>query len=114
VVTELCKILIAAASFAVMPRNELRRIWRGWSWADSLTSVAPPAVLYAIQNILIQASYKHKINSVMFNLVSSFCIINFVFCISTYCISLLHVLCLVLAEPNKNFVCCALDIPHHG
>jgi hypothetical protein len=27
-------------------------------------------VLYAIQNMLVQASYKHKINSMMFNLVS--------------------------------------------
>jgi hypothetical protein len=70
VVTELCKIFIAGVSFAAMSRKDLLQLWQSWRLMDSLSTVSPPAVLYAIQNMLVQASYKHKINSMMFNLVS--------------------------------------------
>lgn len=53
-----------------MSHQDLRKLWRGWRLTDSLCGVSPPAVLYAIQNVLVQASYEHKINSMMFNLVS--------------------------------------------
>ena len=52
-----------------MSHDELSQLWHSWSLRDSLANIAPPAVLYAIQNILVQASYHHNINSMIFNLV---------------------------------------------
>jgi len=70
VVTELCKIAIASLSFAAMSSKDLRHLWYNWRLVDSLTVVSPPAVLYAIQNLLVQASYQHHISSMMFNLLN--------------------------------------------
>jgi UDP-sugar transporter A1/2/3 len=70
IVTEVCKIIIAAASFAVLSRKDLQIMWSEWSLPLSLATVAPPAALYAAQNTLIQASYQHQISSMMFNLLN--------------------------------------------
>ena len=115
VATELCKILIAGASFATMSRPELKRLWLDWSLAESLTTTAPPAVLYAIQNILVQASYQHNINSMMFNLV---CAVLHPLCVVL--LSPSQLVCAMLfmttepAEPNQDLVGCTLGLHHHG
>lgn len=70
VVTEVCKIIIAGISFAAMSRKDLGQLWLNWRLVNSLTEVSPPAVLYAIQNLLVQASYQHQISSMMFNLLN--------------------------------------------
>lgn len=70
VATEVFKIVIAAVSFVALPQKELRRMWSNWSVTQSLRAVAPPAVIYAVQNLLIQASFKHGINPMLFNLLN--------------------------------------------
>lgn len=67
--TEVCKILIGAASLLAEKRQVLESIGNDWSLADSLKVAALPATLYAIQNLMIQYGYQ-LLDSMSFNLIN--------------------------------------------
>jgi solute carrier family 35 (UDP-sugar transporter), member A1/2/3 len=57
-------ITIAASS-----REERKKIFGTWTLSDSLKVAAIPAVMYAIQNELVQHAYQY-IDSMTFNLIN--------------------------------------------
>jgi hypothetical protein len=68
--TEITKIFIAFLSLLLFhSREELRVIVKGWDLTESLQVAAFPAILYAIQNILIQHGFL-SLNSLTFNLLN--------------------------------------------
>lgn len=67
--TELEKIVIAIVSIAVGPSAVREKIKLNWSIASSLQLAALPALLYTVQNIMIQYSYTY-IDSMTFNLLN--------------------------------------------
>jgi solute carrier family 35 (UDP-sugar transporter), member A1/2/3 len=68
--TEATKILIAFISILLFhSREELVTILKSWNLSESLQVAALPAILYAIQNILIQHGYIY-LNSLTFNLLN--------------------------------------------
>jgi solute carrier family 35 (UDP-sugar transporter), member A1/2/3 len=67
--TELGKILIAAVSIGSSSTIEKESIRHTWNLKDSLYYAALPAVLYAVQNVLVQIGYT-LIDSMTFNLLN--------------------------------------------
>jgi solute carrier family 35 (UDP-sugar transporter), member A1/2/3 len=68
--TEASKILIAFISILLFhSRDELIVILKGWNLSESLKVAALPAILYAVQNVLIQHGYVY-LNSLTFNLLN--------------------------------------------
>ena len=68
--TEASKILIAFISILIFQSHEeLIMILKGWNLSESLQVAALPAILYAIQNVLIQHGYNF-LNSLTFNLLN--------------------------------------------
>jgi UDP-sugar transporter A1/2/3 len=69
IATELCKILLAAASLAGESGEERQSLVKSWTLIDSLKVAAVPAVLYAIQNLFSQYGYA-LLDSMTFNLLN--------------------------------------------
>lgn len=67
--TELGKILIAVLSIAFESSATKQTIRATWTLKDSLYYAAVPAVLYAIQNVLVQIGYT-LVDSMTFNLLN--------------------------------------------
>lgn len=69
-ITEVSKIFIAFCSiFLFHKSDEITSILKGWNLSESLQVAALPAILYAIQNVLIQYGYLY-LNSLTFNLLN--------------------------------------------
>lgn len=70
IVTELCKIVLAALSILIFSSpKERSQIFLDYSFLDSLKVAALPATLYAIQNVLTQYAYD-GLSSLTFNLLN--------------------------------------------
>ena len=67
--TELGKILIATVSIGSLSTANKEAVRLSWNLKDSLYYAALPAVLYAIQNVLVQIGYT-LIDSMTFNLLN--------------------------------------------
>lgn len=77
--TEASKILIAFISILIFhSHEELIIILKGWNLSESLQVAALPAILYAIQNVLIQHGYNF-LNSLTFNLLNQTKVTNLSF-----------------------------------
>lgn len=69
IATELTKIWIATIFIFMGPSRERKEIFEKWTLMDSLKIAALPAVMYAIQNLLVQYAYK-MLDSMTFNLLN--------------------------------------------
>lgn len=67
IATEVVKIVISFFSIMLETKEARRNIWTSWSLSDSLRVAALPAVLYAVQNLLVQYGYIY-LDSMTFNL----------------------------------------------
>ena len=67
--TELMKIIISATTLMSEPEKRRRHIFDNWSIKNSLKYAALPAILYAVQNLLIQYGYMY-LDSMSYNLLS--------------------------------------------
>jgi len=56
IVSELAKIVLYLTLIA-MQRERMEKWWKSWTLSRSLLTAAPPAGIYAIQNLLIQTSF---------------------------------------------------------
>lgn len=59
----------AAALLVMVSNGSLWRISRKWSFAEALRDSALPAAVYALQNTLLQLSYRH-LDSLTFSLLN--------------------------------------------
>jgi UDP-sugar transporter A1/2/3 len=63
------KIALSTVSIFHLSIAEREKVTRGWTLSSSFRVAALPAVLYAIQNLLVQAGY-HYVDSTTFNLLN--------------------------------------------
>jgi len=69
IATEFTKILIAAVYIILQPAETRSDIFKNWTPTDSLKIAALPAVMYAIQNLIVQHAYV-MLDSMTFNLLN--------------------------------------------
>ena len=69
IATELTKICIAIVAVSSEPSSVRKRILSDWTLSSSLKIAALPAVLYAIQNLMVQHAYI-LLDSMTFNLLN--------------------------------------------
>ena len=67
--TELLKICLALIFIYCEPITERKKIIKSWTLSSSLSASAFPAVLFCIQNVLIQHAFR-KLDSLTFNLIN--------------------------------------------
>ena len=67
--TEIMKIIISVTTLMSEPEKKRSNIFANWSLKNSLKYAALPAILYAIQNLLIQYGYTY-LDSMSYNLLS--------------------------------------------
>ena len=67
--TELEKIVVAIVSISFGSSAMRQKIRSGWSVSSSFQLAALPALLYAIQNLMVQYSYTY-VDSMTFNLLN--------------------------------------------
>jgi UDP-sugar transporter A1/2/3 len=64
-----CTVQCAAALFFMARDGTLWRLSKEWSFVDSLKASASPAAIYALQNTLLQLSYRN-LDSLTFSLLN--------------------------------------------
>ncbi len=67
--TEFAKVFIGMCFLFQESEVERNRVWKEWTFSNSVKLAALPAVLFAIQNVLIQESFG-KVDGLTFNLVN--------------------------------------------
>lgn len=99
-------LMQSAAAFIFMARDgTLWRLGKEWRLVDALMASASPAAIYALQNTLLQLSYRH-LDSLTFSLLNQtklvftalfmFLFLGYVFCISFSFFNLFNLLIPVL------------------
>ena len=69
IATELTKIWIAVTAISLEPAASRVKIFSAWTLKDSLKVAALPAIMYAIQNLMVQHAYV-LLDSMTFNLLN--------------------------------------------
>ncbi len=69
IASEMAKVVIVASSFAGVSHREMNYILKDWTVLDSLIASAVPAILYAVQNLLLQHAYT-QLDSMTFNVIN--------------------------------------------
>lgn len=69
IAAEIGKILIAAFTFFAESSEEREKVYKRWTFIESLKVAALPATLYAIQNLFVQYGYA-LLDSMTFNLLN--------------------------------------------
>jgi UDP-sugar transporter A1/2/3 len=67
--TEITKIVVAITGIMLEPASSRKKIMEEWDLKGCLTAAAIPAMLYAIQNLLVQYGYT-LVDSMTFNLLN--------------------------------------------